>query len=210
MNEKTEEVREDVRCVVCGALLQNKAIGVVLDTHPTFDRKRDCTLGGFFTADEPEFLASAVCNRHTCLKSLLEELGNESFRLLDSFQKTDVIPGSWFGPNGCQHYLKSVYQTVERMLGWYDYASGFDGNQISQADQEIRTRLSHILEQTEAKPVTVSLVGGYGHLFDGWFHFCDAHCALSLLFDNQDQDEDENSAFFVRELSYSGLPVLTA
>lgn len=190
-------------CVICNAPLQEKAIGVFVDTKPNFDRKRDSTLGGSFTIDEPEFWIATICNNAVCLKSLLERIVADQSSALKSFEKTNVIPGSWFGPNGCIHYLKNIFQTEENMLGWHVYAYNLDNNQLTDEDRGVRSRLSHAFTQTEAKPVTVSIVGGYGHLLDGWFHFCDAGCALTSLF-----GEYGDCQFFAREMSHSGLPKL--
>ena len=148
-----------------------------------------------------------ICNSAKCFKEFLEKMLLSEFNH-NVFEKNAVAPGMWFGPNGCIHFLKNIHTTSKEAFGWLEYAFGIWGKANSKfkvIHDKMFAEFATEYEEAEAKPATISLVGGYGYIFDGCFHFCDPFCALATFFPNEYLSKYR---WIAELLSYSGLPHL--
>ena len=114
------------------------------------------------------------------------------------FNPGAVGPGSWPGPRGCVHYMMGVYGKIEVALDWLHYAYDCDSQPSdlmhmypkSKSPREYLAEIEPLVkvayEHLEAKPVIISLSGGYGSFCDGCFHYCSVQCAL-LAWDPQQE-----------------------
>ena len=193
-------------CPVCGDILGENVLTVFLDTKPSLVRRHSYMVDSTTFLDDPEFLVADICNNAGCLKSLLEILVHDLSKAHALMVPTRECPGAWFGPSGCEHYLREVYPTSEDAIGWYDYMHNYKASleSLSEEERAIHRLLAERWEQIEAKPATVSVIGSYYDLFDGCYHFCSPACALSLLFG----EKDSQSRILAENISYAGLPSL--
>ena len=158
----------DVDCAICGVELIKEC-----------EHGCECGLWIYLKDDDAfTFRVARTCNRPQCLKKLLEKLLCDEPRAVTLFNKINEGPGGWPGPNGCVHYLNHGDQ--KQVAGWLEYAY-----RVSEFPKEQRAIWASIPEECErikARARCLSVVGHYGDLVDGCWHFCSYVCALGSFF----------------------------
>lgn len=206
---------EDFRCAYCGKSLVGEdrfsggmAVYVLDSEKPdqlSFPVGLEDQVTTFVSDGTLRYREAGVCSSSICVKGLLDKmvLNNDDWPSL--FRDTKGGPGGWWGPGGCIHYLKTVYQTVANLRPWLEYSYRWSFEDLRPELMGLWEKSFEMFEGIEPVIPSISLVGGYGSLMDGCFHFCNALCVLENLFPHIFPSTERPLASLI---SYSGFPSL--
>ena len=166
------------KCPVCGKTIQNhKNLYIFYDVHPQARNQSVAFLEATYIQNEEDLLQyTIICDNHECLISYIKMLDKDKEKT-KGLKTTNQIPGRWFQPSGCSHYLKDIYK--EHLLDWYMYSYHWEEKEYN--DKQIIDAIIQTSSETEFRNPLISVYGGYGNILEAWHHYCSIECALRIL-----------------------------